>query len=185
MLCVYQSQTPFTWKLFCMLHLFSMVMVMVIASVQEAHGLVVTSSRQTTEVKQRQARLVLVWVTGARVTLPVMCRGVGKAFHIISPLSTQQWWVPGGTNNGELWMAIAAENALNSSQRRWDHTRESSNTRGVNCEVCWTTWDIRLYTLIQEGPNVLLIHLIPNVKNYNLFWWVSGNPYESVRSSAT
>ena len=67
-----------------------------------AHGRVVTSSRQITEVKQRRARLVLGWVTGARVTLPAMCRDVGQAFHIMPPLSTQQWWVPGGTNNGEL-----------------------------------------------------------------------------------
>ena len=109
-----------------------------------AHGRVVTSSGQITEVKQRRARLVLGWVTDAQVTLPAMCRGVGQAFHIMPPLSTQQWWVPGGMNNGELWMAIAAENALNSPQRRWDHTRESSNTRGVNCEVCWTRCDIRL-----------------------------------------
>ena len=55
-----------------------------------AHGRMVTSSRQITEVKQRQARLVLGWVTAARVTLPVMCRGVGQASHITLPLSTQQ-----------------------------------------------------------------------------------------------
>ena len=55
-----------------------------------AHGRVVTSSRQITEVKQRRAQLVLGWVTGARVTLPAMCRGVGQASHIIPPLSTQQ-----------------------------------------------------------------------------------------------
>ena len=55
-----------------------------------AHGRVVTSSRQITEVKQRRARLVLGWVTAARVTLPAMCRGVGQAFHIMPPLSTQQ-----------------------------------------------------------------------------------------------
>ena len=36
-----------------------------------AHGRMVTSSRQITEVKQRRARLVLGWVTAARVTLPV------------------------------------------------------------------------------------------------------------------
>ena len=41
-----------------------------------AHGRMVTSSRQITEVKQRRARLVLGWVTAARVTLPAMCRGV-------------------------------------------------------------------------------------------------------------
>ena len=44
-----------------------------------------------TEVKQHGARLVLVWVTGARVTLPAMCRSVGQASHIMLPLSTQQW----------------------------------------------------------------------------------------------
>ena len=123
----------------CFYHKYLSIIVLV------AHGRVVTSSRQITEAKQRWARLVLGWVTaGARVTLSAMCRGVGQAFHIMPPLSTQQWWVPGGTNNGELWMAIAAENALNSPQRRWDRTRESFTTRGVNCEVCWTQWDIRL-----------------------------------------
>ena len=29
---------------------------------------------------------------------------------------------------------------LNSPQRRWDCIRKSSNTRGVNCKVCWTQW---------------------------------------------
>ena len=67
-----------------MIHLVSMVAMV-------AHGRVVTSSRQITEVKQRRARLVLGWVTaGARVTLSAMCRGVGQAFHIMPPLSTQQ-----------------------------------------------------------------------------------------------
>ena len=46
-----------------------------------AHGRVVANSHQITEVKQRRARLVLGWVTGAWVTLPAMCRGVGQAFH--------------------------------------------------------------------------------------------------------
>ena len=55
-----------------------------------AHGRMVTSSRQITEVKQRRAWLVLGWVTAARVTLPAMCRGVGQASHITPPLSTQQ-----------------------------------------------------------------------------------------------
>ena len=53
-------------------------------------GCVVTSSRQITEVKQRRARLGLGWVTGARVTLLAMCRGVEQASHIMLPLSTQQ-----------------------------------------------------------------------------------------------
>ena len=45
---------------------------------------------------------------------------------------------------GKLWLTLAAENALNSPQRRWDCIRESSNTRGVNCKVCWTHGGIRL-----------------------------------------
>ena len=57
----------------------------------------VTISLQITEVEQRQARLVLGWVTAGRVTLPAMCCGVGQASHITPPLSTQQRWVPGGT----------------------------------------------------------------------------------------
>ena len=44
----------------------------------------------------------------------------------------------------KLWMALAAANALNSPQRRWDHMWQSSNTRGVNCKVCWTHGDFRL-----------------------------------------
>ena len=45
---------------------------------------------------------------------------------------------------GKLWMALAAENALNSPHGRWDRIRESSNTRGVKCKVCWTHSDIKL-----------------------------------------
>ena len=55
-----------------------------------AHGRMVTNSHQITEVKQRRAWLLLGWVTGARVMLPAMCRGVGQASHIMLPLSTQQ-----------------------------------------------------------------------------------------------
>ena len=51
----------------------------------------VTSSRQITEVKQRRARLVLGWVTTARVTLLAMlCVEVLGKPHITLPLSTQQ-----------------------------------------------------------------------------------------------
>ena len=109
------------------------------------HGRVVTISRQITEVEQCRAQFVLGWVTGARVTLPATCRGVGQASHIMLPLSTQQWWVPGGTKNGELCMALqfsCRKKARNSPQRRSDRTRESSNTRGVNCDVCLTRWDM-------------------------------------------
>ena len=54
------------------------------------HDRVLTSSHQIAEVKQRRARLVFEWVTGARVTLPAICRGLGQASHIMPPLSTQQ-----------------------------------------------------------------------------------------------
>ena len=59
-----------------------------------AHGRVVTSSRQITEVKQRRARLVLGWVIGARVMLPAMCRGVGLSYHAASvhPAVMGTWW---------------------------------------------------------------------------------------------
>ena len=43
-----------------------------------AHGRVVTSSRQITEVKQRQTRLVLGWVTCARVMLRPCVEVFGK-----------------------------------------------------------------------------------------------------------
>ena len=75
---------------------------------------------------------------------------LGKTSHIIGllPLSTQQWWVPGGTKIRKLWTTLDAENALNFPQRRWDHLRENSKTRGVNCKVCWTHGDFRLQTSI-------------------------------------
>ena len=40
------------------------------------------------------------------------------ASHTMPPLSTQYVWVPGGTKNGELLMALAAENELNSPHWR-------------------------------------------------------------------
>ena len=60
----------------------------------------------------------------------------------------------------KLWMVLvlAAENALNSPQRRWDSIRGSSNTKGVNCKVSWTHWDIRLYLHFQS---FLMLHLLP------------------------
>ena len=61
-----------------------------------AHGRVVTSSPQIAEIKQLWARLVLGWVTGAQVTLPAMCRGVGQAFHYhatsVHPAVMGTWW---------------------------------------------------------------------------------------------
>ena len=72
-----------------------------------------------------------------------MCRSVGQIFHSILPLPTQQWWVPDGTKNWEI--VKLQKNGLKSPQRRWDRIRENSNTRGVNCKVCWTHGDIRLF----------------------------------------
>ena len=46
---------------------------------------------------------------------------------------------------GKLRMALAAEQSLHSPQRRWDCIRESLNTRGVSCKVCWTYGDINVY----------------------------------------
>ena len=58
-------------------------------NVRVAHGLVVTGSHQITEVWQRRVHLVLGWVTGVRVTLLAMCRGVEQASHIMLPLFNQ------------------------------------------------------------------------------------------------
>ena len=64
-------------------------------------------------------------VTGARVTLLPMCKGVGQASHIMPPLSTQQWWVLAGTKNRELWMALAAEKSAEfSPEEMRPYTRE-------------------------------------------------------------
>ena len=50
-------------------------------------------------------------------TWPAMCRGVGQASHIMSPLSAQQWWVPGGTRKYKsefLYQGCKLWNLLNS-----------------------------------------------------------------------
>ena len=100
--------------------------------------LFIASGRQITEAEQRHPDYYLDRLPGARITMPAMYWGVGQASHIMPSLSThQQWWVPGGMKSGELWMALAADNALNSPGKRWDHIRGSSSTMGVNCEVCW------------------------------------------------
>ena len=89
-----------------------------------AHGRVVTSFPQITEFKQRRARLVLGWVTGARVTLPAMCRGVGQASHIMPSLShiavMGTWW----NEQRRIVNGSNCRNALNYPQRRWDHKTE-------------------------------------------------------------
>ena len=62
-----------------------------------AHGRMVTSSRQITEVKQRRARLVLGWVTTARVTLLAMLcvKVLGKPLisHCLCPPSSDGYLV--------------------------------------------------------------------------------------------
>ena len=66
--------------------------------------------------------------------------------------------------NGELWISLASKNVLNSPQRRWDCVRESSNARGVNCEVCWTRWDqtitihSHLFLTVSMGDQTITIH---------------------------
>ena len=62
--------------------------------------------------------------------LEVMHSNPSLSYH--APLSTQQCWIPGGMKIGELWMTSAAENALNSPQKKWDWIRESSSTKWCN-----------------------------------------------------
>ena len=66
-----------------------------------AHGREVTTSQQITEVKQRRARLVLGWVTSARVTLPAMCTGVEQASHIMHAASVHPTVM--GTLRNDNW----------------------------------------------------------------------------------
>ena len=76
---------------------------------------------QVSLLTRRRAQLALGWMT-SRVMPPTICRGVGQASHM-PPLSAQQWWVPGGTKIGELWITLAAEST--------DCIRESSDSRVV------------------------------------------------------
>ena len=69
-----------------------------------------------------------------------MFKSVGQTSHSILLLPTQQWWVPGGAKIGELWMALVAENALNSPQRR-PHKREFQYQ---GCEL-WSLLNSRGY----------------------------------------
>ena len=62
-----------------------------------AHGRMVTSSRQITEVKQRRARLVLGWVTAARsshATGHVSRCWASLSYHTASvhPAVMGTWW---------------------------------------------------------------------------------------------
>ena len=59
--------------------------------------------------------------SGARFPMLVMYRSVRQTSHSILSLFTQQWWVPGGTKIVELWMLLAAENALNFLQREFQY----------------------------------------------------------------
>ena len=54
-------------------------------------------------------------------------------------------------------MTLAAENVLNSPQRRSDCIRESSNTMVVNCEACGTQGDIRLLTYTFTFERLILL----------------------------
>ena len=58
---------------------------------------------------------------------------------------------------GKWWMALAAENELNSHQRKSYRIKESTNTRGVNCKACWTHGDrlnIYIYVYIYFGATL-------------------------------
>ena len=62
------------------------------------------------------------------------------------------WW----SEKAKLWwLAIAAAKCANAEfspdKRRWDCKRVCSNTRGVNCTVCWSygdIWTINMYIYI-------------------------------------
>ena len=83
-----------------------------------------------------------------------MCRSVWQTSHSILLLPSSNVFLV-ERKIGNLWMALAAQNALNSPQRRCDYIRQSSNTRGVNCKVCWTSGDFR-----QQTSTVTFICLI-------------------------
>ena len=102
-----------------------------------------------------------------------MCRGAGQASHIMPPLSIQQWWIPGGTKNRELRMALAAENSLNSPQRRWDRIGESSNTRGVNIHICIWLYDLQTYWHILNSHLMYKHHFFVSVWTLWIISWMS------------
>ena len=62
-------------------------------SMMEARGI----DKSSALLYCRHGNVVGLQLSHSGSTWPVMCRGVGQASHITLPLSTQQWWVPGGT----------------------------------------------------------------------------------------
>ena len=89
---------------------------------------------------------------------------------------------------------------LNSPQRRWDCKRVCSNTRGVNCTVCWSygdIWTINMYIYIYLHLQVVRRHWVSWLKTHlwtllkdsashwerietkprQSLWWRSGCPW--------
>ena len=72
---------------------------------------------------------------------------------------------------------------LNPPQRRWDCKRVCSNTRGVNCTVCWSYWDIwtinmYIYIYIYIYPSIILlsvcagrVQVCAGMMRTNIVWW--------------
>ena len=72
---------------------------------------------------------------------------LGKPLFIMPPLSTQQWWVSGGTRklNCIDWLQLQqSAQMLNSLQRRWDYKREF---RYLGCKL-WSLLNSRGYQTI-------------------------------------
>ena len=99
-----------------------------------------------------------------QLVLMVMCRNVEQASHSILLPHTHQWWYL--VLNCNNWLKLH-ENAqmLNFAWRRCK--REWSNTRGVNCTVCWThgdIWTIHMYIYILHS-NLRTLDWVSNVHN--------------------
>ena len=77
------------------------------------------------------AMVWLGWVPGAPVTLQAMWEVLGKPLTPcrLCPPSNDGYLVE--QKKGESWMAISCKKCAEFSQRRWNRTRESSNTKGV------------------------------------------------------
>ena len=101
-----------------------------------AHGRAVTSSRQITEVKQRRAQFS-TWM-GDRCSSHagghVYRCWASLSYHAASvhPAVMGTWWK-------EQWRIVngnSCRKCAEFSPEEMDSIRESSNTRGVNCEIC-------------------------------------------------
>ena len=72
-----------------------------------------------------------------------MCRSVRQTSQSILPLPNQQYWVPGGMEKILKIVMIGHSCRKFAELLIGDETvKECSNTRGVNCTVRRTHWDI-------------------------------------------